>query len=126
VEEKVIVVRSEADRERIREFEAEYPHLADTFKNIQEEQYATFAKKMLSYGLGNIGVGSENVQTDEQKYLSAAGIWYRVNDKIQRLKNLVLLRKRNPLEDEPVVDAWKDLSVYGIIAQIVDLGFWKK
>ena len=81
---------------------------------------------MLSYGLTNIGVGNENVQTEEQKYLSSAGIWYRVNDKIQRLKNLVLLRKRNPLEDEPVVDAWKDLSVYGIIAQIVDKGFWKK
>lgn len=110
----------------VKKFEEEYPELANEFKCIQEDQYDTFAKKMLSYGLSNIGVGSERVETNEQKYLSLAGCWYRMNDKIQRLKQLVLLQKDNPLEDEPVEDAYMDLSVYSIICLIVKGGYWRK
>lgn len=104
----------------------QFPTLSSEFKNIQNEQYETFARKMLSYGLANIGVGSENVQTDEQKYLSLVGCWYRMGDKIQRLKQLIVLRKNNPLEDEPVEDAYKDLSVYSIICLLVKGGYWKR
>ncbi len=111
---------------RVNEFEIEYPALAEEFRKLQIQQYETFAKKMLSYGLSNIGVGNEDVNTPEKKYLSLAGCWYRMNDKIQRLKQLVLLKKDNPLEDEPVEDAYNDLSVYSIICLLVKSGFWRR
>jgi hypothetical protein len=107
-------------------FQKEYSELAKEYKKLQEQQYEMFAKKMMSYGLANIGAGNDNVKTEEQKYLSLAGIWFRSNDKIQRLKQLVLLQKENPLEDESTVDAWKDLGVYSLIAQLVTNGNWKK
>ena len=112
--------------DQIKEFEQTYPIIAEEFKKLQSEQYELFAKKMLSYGLSNIGVGTENVSSNEQKYLSLAGCWYRMNDKIQRLKQLVLLNKANPLENEPIEDAYSDLSVYGIICLIIKKGFWRK
>lgn len=107
------------------QFEREYPIIASNFRRLQAEQYDTFAKKMLSYGLHNISVGT-NLETEQEKHLALTGIWFRMNDKIQRLKQLVLLRKDNPLEDEPVEDAWKDLSVYGLICLLVKKDLWKK
>jgi hypothetical protein len=106
-------------------FEQDYPELGTEFKRIQAEQYDLFARKMNGYGLGNISVGT-NLDTEEEKKLSLTGIWFRSNDKINRLKQLVLLGKDNSLADESVVDTWKDLSVYGIIAQIVTNNKWKK
>jgi hypothetical protein len=47
-------------------------------------------------------------------------------DKMQRLKQLILLNKQNTLDNEPVEDAYVDLSNYSIIALIVKAGLWKK
>ena len=107
------------------EFEKEYPELAEGFKEIQKEQYELFARKMLSYGLGNISMGT-NLQNDEEINLSLTAIWIRSMDKMQRLKQLVLLKRNNPLDDEPVEDAYTDLSNYSIIAMLVKAGKWKK
>jgi len=109
----------------IKDFENEYPELADGFKIIQEEQYELFAKKMLSYGLGNIAMGS-NLETKEDVNLSLTAIWIRSMDKMQRLKQLILLNKNNSLDNEPVEDAYIDLSNYSIIALLVKMGKWKK
>jgi hypothetical protein len=109
----------------VADFEAEYPELADGFKAIQKEQYELFARKMLSYGLGNIAMGS-NLQTKEDVNLSLTAIWIRSMDKMQRLKQLVLLNKTNSLDNEPVEDAYIDLSNYSIIALLVKAGKWKK
>lgn len=106
-------------------FEDEYPIIAENFKRIQQEDYDLFAKKMLSYGLGNISVNTQ-LANEAEVNLSLTGIWFRINDKMARLKQLILLRKDNPLDDEPVEDAYKDLSVYGIISRLVKGGFWKK
>lgn len=110
---------------RFSDLETTYPELFQEFKKIQEEQYKTFVKKMNSYGLHNISVGT-NLETEEEKHLALTGIWFRVNDKVQRLKQLVLLKKNNPLQDEPVEDAYQDLSVYGIICLLVKSGKWHK
>jgi hypothetical protein len=48
-----------------------------------------------------------------------------MNDKIQRLKQLVLLGKPDTV-GEAVEDTYQDLSVYNIIAQIVLKGKWGK
>jgi hypothetical protein len=109
----------------IKDFENEYPELAEGFKTIQKEQYELFARKMLSYGLGNIAMGS-NLDTKEDVNLSLTAIWIRSMDKMQRLKQLILLNKNNSLDNEPVEDAYVDLSNYSIIALLVKAGKWKK
>ena len=106
------------------EFEQQYPEIAKEFKKIQEEQYDLCACKMLSYGKGNISMGS-NLETEEEVKLSLTSIWIRMSDKMNRLKQLVLLGKTNPLKDESSEDAWIDLSNYSIIALIVKRNKWK-
>lgn len=109
----------------IEQLETEYPEIANEFRNILNGQYKLFAQKMLSYGVGNISMGS-NLETKEETKFSLTAIWIRMNDKMNRLKNLVLLDNKNPLDNEPTIDAWIDLVNYSIIAQIVSKGKWKK
>ena len=104
--------------------EQEYPETAKEFQKIQFEQWATFCKKQMDYGPSNIAMGTA-LKTKEDRRLSLIGIIVRINDKIQRLMNLVVKHNRDA-QNEPVMDAFKDLSVYGIIAQIVDNGKWGK
>ena len=76
----------------------------------------------MDYGPSNIAMGTglgSNINTR----LSLIGLIVRTNDKIQRLLNLVVTNDREA-QNEPVEDAFKDLSVYGIIAQIVKNGKW--
>lgn len=109
----------------IKQLEKEYPIIAEEFKEILLAQYELFSQKMLSYGMGNISMGS-NLETKEEVKFSLTSIWIRMNDKMNRLKNLVLLGNKNPLDNEPTMDSWVDLTNYGIIAQIVSKGKWKK
>ena len=102
--------------------EQEYPETAKEFQKIQYEQWATFCKKQMDYGPSNIAMGTA-LKTKEDRRLSLIGLIVRINDKIQRLMNLVVKHNRDA-QNEPVMDAFKDLSVYGIIAQIVDNGKW--
>jgi len=104
--------------------EKEYPETAKEFHKIQFEQWSTFCKKQMDYGPSNIAMGTA-LKTKEDRRLSLIGLIVRINDKIQRLMNLVVKHNRDA-QNEPVMDAFKDLSVYGIIAQIVDNGKWGK
>ena len=70
----------------VRVFEHEYPELSNEFKNIQEEQYELFARKMLDYGLNNITLGGDIVNNSEDKKFSLTGLTIRLTDKINRLK----------------------------------------
>ena len=109
----------------VRQMEKEYPVIAEEFKEIMVAQYELFAAKMLSYGMGNISMGS-NLETKDEVKFSLTSIWIRMNDKMNRLKNLVLLGNKNPLDNQPTMDSWIDLTNYGVIAQIVSKGKWKK
>ena len=104
--------------------EKEYPETAKEFHKIQFEQWSTFCKKQMDYGPSNIAMGTA-LKTKEDRRLSLIGLIVRINDKVQRLMNLVVKHNRDA-QNEPVMDAFKDLSVYGIIAQIVDNGKWGK
>ena len=108
----------------IKYIEKEYPETAKEFQKIQFEQWATFCRKQMDYGPSNIAMGTA-LKTKEDRRLSLIGLIVRINDKIQRLMNLVVKHNRDA-QNEPVMDAFKDLSVYGIIAQIVDNGKWGK
>ena len=107
----------------VKYIEEEYPETAKSFKEIQKEQYELFCKKHMDYGPKNISVGTD-LRTDEDVKLSLTGLWFRINDKIERLKQLVVFDKA--AQNEPMIDAFSDLSVYGIIAQIVHRKKWGK
>ena len=76
-----------------------------------------FCLKQSNYGPDNISVGS-NLETEQEKKVSLTGLWFRMNDKIQRLKQLVIIGEPDTV-GESLDDTFQDLSVYGIIAQIV-------
>ena len=104
--------------------EEKYPQTTKEFKKILDEMYVTFCKKQRNYGPGNISVGS-NLETVDDKKIALTGLWFRKNDKIQRLLQLVV--KGQPDEvGENIQDTYEDLSVYGIISQIVQRGKWAK
>ena len=105
----------------VKYIEKEYPQTAKSFKAIQKEQYELFCRKQMDYGPKNISVGTD-LRTDEDVKLSLTGLWFRINDKIERLKQLVVFDKA--AQNEPMIDAFSDLSVYGIIAQIVHRKKW--
>lgn len=108
---------TEEDNKAVEWCENEYPELTQEYKKIMMEQYILFCKKHRNYGCGNINVGT-NLETDADVKLSLTGLWFRLNDKIQRLKNLVVLGEPDTV-GEALDDTFQDLSIYGIIAQIV-------
>ena len=110
--------------EVVAQIEQEYPEMTAEYKKIMIEGYETFCLKQSNYGPGNISVGTSLVTEDERK-LSQTGLWFRMNDKIQRLKQLVVLGKQDNV-GEAIDDTYQDLSVYGIIAQLVSRGKWAK
>jgi hypothetical protein len=101
-----------------------YPQTTEEFKLILDEMYITFCKKQRNYGPGNISVGTP-LETKDDVKLSLTGLWFRINDKVQRLKQLVVLGQPDEV-GESVMDTYQDLSVYGIIAQLVQRGKWAK
>ena len=105
--------------------EEEWPEMTNEFKKIQREQYQLFLFKQHDYGPGNISVGTQ-LQTKDEVQLSLTGLWFRMNDKIQRLKNLLMNKRQSVVEGEPMEDAYLDVSNYGIMATIVSRGKWGK
>jgi len=105
--------------------EEEWPQMTAEFRRLQREQYELFLHKQHDYGPGNISVGSQ-LQTEEEVKLSLTGLWFRMNDKIQRLKTLLMGDKEAAVNDEPMEDAYLDVSNYGIMAVIVSRGKWGK
>ena len=105
--------------------EQEWPEMTEEFRKIQREQYVLFLHKQHDYGPGNISVGT-NLQTKEEIKLSLTGLWFRMNDKLQRVKTLLLGEKKSVVKDEPLEDAYLDISNYGIMATIVSRGKWGK
>jgi hypothetical protein len=109
----------------IEQMEREWPEMTQEFKKIQREQYELFLHKQHDYGPGNISVGTQLI-TPEEVHLSLTGLWFRMNDKIQRLKNLLMSGRKNAVEGETVEDAYLDVSNYGIMATIVRRDKWGK
>jgi len=104
--------------------EKQWPEMTEEFKRIMFTQYELFCKKQANYGPDNISVGSD-LKTKADINISLTGLWFRMNDKIQRLKQMVVQGKKDEV-GEAIEDSYQDLSVYGIIAQIVSNGKWAK
>jgi hypothetical protein len=108
----------------VAKMEEDWPEMTSEFKRIMFTQYELFCLKQSNYGPDNISVGSK-LQTSDEVKISLTGLWFRMNDKIQRLKQLVVLGKQDNV-GESCEDTFQDLSVYGIIAQIVSNKKWAK
>ena len=113
------------DYDVIEQMEKEWPEMTKEFKEIQRQQYELFLHKQHDYGPGNISVGTQ-LQTPEEIKLSLTGLWFRMNDKLQRMKTLLMNNIESAVKDEPLEDAYLDVSNYGIMATIVNRGKWGK
>ncbi len=116
---------SSPDYDVVAKMEEEWPLMTEEFKKIQHDQYVLFLHKQHDYGPGNISVGT-TLKTPEEVKLSLTGLWFRMNDKLQRVKTLLLGEKKSAVKDEPLEDAYLDISNYGIMATIVGRGKWGK
>jgi hypothetical protein len=103
--------------------ELEYPTIYNGYKQIMNEQFELFASKHLDYGMQNISQGTQ-LSTIEEKEFSNFGLFFRINDKIQRWKNLIMSGRET--SNESLIDTYQDITNYGIIAQLVERGMWKK
>ena len=100
----------------------EYPLIYKTYKDIMDEQFELFAKKHLDYGMGNVSAGTQLVN-DEEKDFAMTGLWYRLSDKINRWKNMILTGRK--AQNETLIDTFQDITNYAIICQMVFKDKWK-
>ena len=122
---KVTYETISTDKTVVQQMEEEWPQMTAEFRRLQREQYELFLHKQHDYGPGNISVGTQ-LQTPEEVKLSLTGLWFRMNDKIQRLKTLLMGGKEAAVNGEPIEDAFLDLCNYGIKSTIVKIGKWGK
>jgi hypothetical protein len=104
--------------------ETNYPEMTGEFKKILDEMYDIFCKKQKNYGPSNISVGT-SLQSNEDVKLALSGLFFRKNDKISRIKQMVVLGHADEV-GESVADTYQDLAVYSVISQIVQRGKWAK
>ena len=109
----------------VKYMERTYPEMTGEFLKIQSEQYELFCRKQYDYGPQNIAVGTI-LKTPEDIKLSLLGIWFRMNDKIERLKTLLMRDDNHAVENESVIDSFSDISNYGVMAKVVAKGKWAK
>ena len=125
VNKKIVYETMSEDKTVVQQMEEEWPQMTAEFRRLQREQYELFLHKQHDYGPGNISVGSQ-LQTPDEVKLSLTGLWFRMNDKIQRLKTLLMGDREAAVNGEPMEDAFLDVSNYGIMATIVKNGKWGK
>ena len=101
----------------------EYPTIYSGYMAIVEEQLELFSKKHLDYGMHNITAGTQ-LQTEDERSFALTGLWYRMSDKINRWKNLIISNRG--AQNESLSDTFQDICNYAIICQLVEKGLWKK
>ena len=101
---------------------SEYPTIHDGYEQVMNEQFDLFAKKHLDYGMHNVSAGT-NLDTKDEVEFAMTGLWYRLSDKINRWKNMIISGRK--AQNETLIDTFQDVTNYGIIAQLVSKGLWK-
>lgn len=100
----------------------EYPTIYNAYQDIVDEQFELFARKHLDYGMHNVSAGTNLENADEVEF-AMTGLWYRLSDKINRWKNMIISGRK--AQNESLIDTFQDVTNYGIIAQLVKRGLWK-
>ena len=65
-----------------------------------------------------------DIITEEEVKLALTGLWFRMNDKMQRFQQIVI-NNQEP-ENESLMDTFMDLANYALIAQLVKEKVWGK
>lgn len=99
------------------------PGLADNFRHIQDEQFMLFLRKNLDYGSKNITAGLNLENAEEVKFV-LNGLWYRISDKVNRWRNL-LMKGEAEVQNESLLDIFQDIANYACISSLVARGLWK-
>ena len=100
----------------------EYPTIYNAYQEIVDEQFELCCKKHLDYGMHNVSAGT-NLDTNDEIEFAMTGLWYRLSDKINRWKNMIISGRK--AQNETLIDTFQDVTNYGIIAQLVKRGLWK-
>jgi len=122
--EKIIQIDEPEKDSYVEAIETQFPKTVGEFKRIQQEQLETFCKKMSDYGPYNVSLGRE-IKTEKDILLGLTAVGVRCAEKAQRIVNLLFYNKNTP-KNEPLIDSFLDMSVYGIIASIIKSGKWGK
>jgi hypothetical protein len=85
-------------------------------EEIYEDLANILASKQLDYGPGNINNAPGGAMN---------GILVRMNDKMERLKNLIYHTDGEP-QNESIDDSLIDIANYAVIAMMVRRGSWPK
>ena len=85
-------------------------------EEIYEELANILGSKQLDYGPGNINNAPGGAMN---------GVLVRMNDKMERLKNLVYHSEGEP-QNESIDDSLVDIANYAVIAMMVRRGSWPK
>ena len=88
-------------------------YLDESFQKICDELLATFIQKHKDYGKGNI------------LSIKELGIAFRLTEKIERLKNLLMNPGTDPV-NESIADNIKDIAVYAIVMEMFRRGEFQK
>ena len=94
-----------------------YPETCEEYDLVVQQIKELFIKKQGDYGPNNISMGG-NIG------LAKIAIVIRINDKVQRLLNL--LKNDSTPNNESIEDSFMDLTNYGIMALILIRGKWGK
>gem|GEM_PF-719828 len=106
----------EKENDIIEEMMEKHPILMNSIKDHMNDCYRLFAKKQSDYGLGNIGMNGN-------KRLALMGLAIRLNDKVQRLLNILDSGKGGM--NESLEDTGMDITNYGAILNTVLKDEWK-
>ena len=47
------------------------------------------------------------------------GIWFRINDKVERIKTILMRGDNGSLKGEGLVDSYSDISNYGVMHKLL-------
>lgn len=100
----------ETAKNLLTDLKPEHEELILDFFDVLLNALAVFKYKQYDYGPGNIAGFGE------------VGVLVRLNDKIERLKNLMLNNKE--VNNESVYDTWLDIANYGLIGLMCKENLW--
>lgn len=100
----------ETAKNLLTDLKPEHEELILDFFDVLLNALAVFKYKQYDYGPGNIAGFGE------------VGVLIRLNDKIERLKNLMLNNKE--ATNESVYDTWLDIANYGLIGLMCKENLW--
>ena len=86
----------------------EYPTIYNGYQSIIDEQFELFARKHLDYGMHNVSAGTNLDNSDEVEF-AMTGLWYRLSDKINRWKNMIISGRK--AQNETLIDTFQERYV---------------